>query len=199
MSKRLDAQRRALLEAERIARHLEKMKRVAAVAPPPKAHSGKLSANAVQPRPMREVKTKAPSKPDTWTGGTVDPPAQTKAERIVKDWAGGKTAKRATKARRLAGTSISNIAGSKRDAERIQALDRQRQKEVKAALIAEVKANPARKANVGATPATHPVKPKKRGPAQPRPSIVWEGEKSEDILDSRARVAGSPFTGKRSR
>lgn len=142
MSKRLDAQRHALLEAERLARHLDKMKRVAQIPPPPSARPGKLSANAVQPRPMREVKTKAPSKPDTWTGGTVAPPPQTKAERKVKDWSGGKTAKRSTKARRLAGTPVSNIAGSKRDAERVQALDQQRQKEVKAALIAEIGSRP---------------------------------------------------------
>lgn len=293
MSKRLDAQRCALLEAERIARHLEKMKRVAAVAPPPKARSGKSPANAVQPRPMREVKTKAPSKPDTWTGGTVDPPCQTKAERKVKDLAGGKTAKKATKARRLAGTSISNIAGSKRDAERIQALDRQRQKEVKAALIAEIRSRPKATTSVAVSrfkkvsadsasaadydrtraslatkqrhhtrkqappPEAHtgkksvnavqprpirelqpapPSKPDtwKGGTVKPpllteaernavkalkpkedkraartakvkqevpkkKPGTGWDGEKSNDILDSWTRLDGSPFSGKRSK
>jgi hypothetical protein len=138
MSKRLDAQRNALLEAERIGRDLEKIERVAQIPPPAIERPKRQSANAVQPRPIREVKTKAPSKPDTWTGGTVDPPPQTRAERKVKDWAGGKTSKRSTKARRLSGTPISNIAASKRDAERVQALDQQRQKEVKAALIAEI-------------------------------------------------------------
>ena len=32
-----------------------------------------------------------------------------------------------------------------------------------------------------------------------RTSTIWEGEKSEDILDSRARLAGSAFSGKRGR
>jgi hypothetical protein len=200
MSKRLDAQRHALQEAERIARHLEKMSRVAQIPPPPVARPGRLSANGVQPRPMREAKATAPSKPDTWTGGTVDPPPQTKAERKVKDWAGGKTAKRSTKARRLAGTPISNIAGSKRDAERVQALDRQRQKEVTAALIAEARANPKPKpkTNTGATTPIRPTKTKQKVPKK-KPGTDWEGKKSSDILDSWARLVGSAFSGKRSR
>lgn len=107
--------------------------------------------------------------------------------------------KKSAKAKRPTYTPISNIAGSKQEIERIKELDRQRQQEVKQALIAEAQANPTRKANISATPATRPVKPKELRPAQSRPTIVWEGEKSEDILDSRARMTGNPFTGKRSR
>lgn len=179
-------------------------------------------------------------------------------------------------------TPVTDIAGSKRDAEQLRERERQRQKEVKAALIADMKANP--RGYVVSSPKTAPKKKyervtsRQRPPDEgdqeplrtlPRPSIrpdntklipskpergnatvkpprlskserdavtlqktlagtkwaemqqpgkrkkrvtqsrspaavqrtstIWEGEKSEDILDSRARLAGSAFSGKRGR
>ena len=176
-------------------------------------------------------------------------------------------------------TPVTDIAGSKRDAEHLRELERQRQKEVKAALIADMKANPRGYAisspktaqpkkyervtsrprhtedahheplrtlpqpslrpdntklipskpergnatvkpprvskserdavtlhkTLASTKWAEMLKPGKRKKrvsqvktpaAVKRAGIVWEGEKSEDILDSRARLAGSAFSGK---
>jgi hypothetical protein len=167
-------------------------------APPPETRAGKRSLNAVQPRPIRELQPAPPSKPDTWKGGTIKPPLLTEAERKAKDWAGGKKTKQAAKSKRSTYTPVTNIAGAKQEIEQIRELDRQRQKEVLQATIAEVKANPPPKRNTGATHPSRPPKAKRKVPKK-KPGTGWEGKKSNDILDSRARLGGSAFSGKRSR
>jgi hypothetical protein len=107
--------------------------------------------------------------------------------------------KRIAKSKRKQYTPVTNIAGSKQDAERIRELDQQRQSELKNALIAELRENPPPKAEPVTPQVVRPKKPRSSPTGRKRPAIVWEGEKSEDILDAKARVPGSPFTGKRSR
>ena len=143
MSKRLDAQRHALLEAEKIERHLAKMKRLAQTAPPPSARPGRLSANAVQPRPTREVMNTAPSKADTWKGGTAEPPLMTKAERQAEALLGKRPPKISVKANHNTCTPITDVAGSKAEAERRRALEQERQKQVNRDLIEEIHAKHA--------------------------------------------------------
>ena len=114
-------------------------------APPPTARPGVRSANAVQPRPMREAINTAPSKPDTWTGGTIKPPLLTEAERQAK----------------IALKSGLSKGSPKKAGKQV---------------------------------------PQKGNPTTAKRVVMRsDTPKSEDVLDSRARVSGSVFSGKRGR
>jgi hypothetical protein len=114
--------------------------------------------------------------------------------------AGAAPKRKRVKGKGNASTPISNVAGSKLERERIRELDKQRQKELKEALIAELKANPTGTANTDITKAARLTKSKTKTAKKKKISATgWEGEKSEDILDSPARLVGSAFSGKRGR
>jgi hypothetical protein len=195
MSKRLDAQRRALLEAEQIGRHLEKMKRVESAALPPVARPGHSSAVAVQPIPARKIESTASSKADTWKGGNLEPPLMTKAERQAEAVLGKRPPKVSVKTKRNTCTQITTIVGSKEEAERRRALEQERQKQVKQALIEELRAKPA--VTIGPphtqTPLTDAVAISGQGLYRVQSLVKFMSSEYAAAIDSDLLVRSKPF------